>query len=207
MQNKNNSKFKKIAITQRIIQNKSYPETREALDIRWGKLLYKLDLLPVVLPYGVDFQKYEFDGVILSGGNDLGEISFRDEYEYNLIKYCLQRGIPILGVCRGMQVINGFFGGSLKKVRDQVGIEHGLIVNDDSKYASLLNNLSQVNSYHTYGIDKLGEGLQISAWNEDKTVIKAIEHKTKKILGIMWHSEREEPFRKEELELIDGFFS
>lgn len=200
------NKFKKIAITQRIIQNESYPEIREALDIQWGKLFSTLSFLPVVLPYNVDFKMYEFDGVVLSGGNDIGEFLFRDKYEKDLIKHCLKNDIPLLGVCRGMQIINDYFGGSLKKVDGQVGIEHSVMVNENSKYASYLNNLKKVNSYHNFGIDTIGEGLKISAWNEKKTVVKALEHTSKKIFGIMWHSEREKPFKKEELELIDGFF-
>ena len=198
--------MKKIAITQRVIKHDTYFEIREALDIRWAKLFKELNFLPIILPYEYDFKKYEFDGVILSGGNDIGEFEFRDKFELNLIDYCIKKDIPIFGVCRGMQIIAKYFNSTFKKVSNQVGIKHKLLVNKNSKYKNLLLELKLVNSYHNYAIDRLGGELLISAWNEEKTIIKAIEHKTKKILGVMWHSEREEPFKKEELNLIKEFF-
>jgi len=198
--------MKKIAITQRIVKNNSYFELREALDIRWGKLFATLDFLPVVLPYNYDFKNFEFDGVILSGGNDIGEFEFRDKFEFRLVEYCYKNNIPIFGVCRGMQIIAKYFKSTLKQVNGQTNIKHRLIVNDTSKYIKLLVKLKKVNSYHNMAIDKIGDNLIVSAWNSDKTVVKAIEHIDKKILGVMWHSEREEPFQKEELELIKEFF-
>jgi len=198
--------MKKIAITQRVVKNSSYFEVREALDIRWGKLFSALGFLPIVLPYNYDFKNYEFDGVILSGGNDIGEFEFRDEFEYRLLEYCCEKNIPVFGVCRGLQVIAKYFNSTLKRVNGQVGIKHGLVVNETSKYVKFLKRLTKVNSYHNIAIDELGDSLKVSAWNEDKTIIKAIEHKDKKIVGVMWHSEREEPFKKEELELIKEFF-
>lgn len=198
--------MKNIAITQRIVKNDNYFEIREALDIRWGNLFHKLGFLPIVLPIKFDFKKYKFDGVILTGGNNLGEFEFRDKFEFRLIEYCCEEKIPIFGVCRGMQAIAKYFNSTFKKVDNQVGIKHSLVVNTLSNYANLLKKLKQVNSYHNFAVDKLGEELIISAWNEDKTVIKAIEHKEYKIFGQMWHTEREEPFIKEELEIIKRFF-
>lgn len=198
--------MKKIAITQRIIKNDTYYEIREALDIRWGRLFKELNFLPIILPYKYDFKKYDFDGVILSGGNDIGEIELRDKFEYSLIEYCLEQDIPIFGVCRGLQIVAKYFNSTFKKVDNQIGLKHNLVVNKHSKYAKFLKKIDIVNSYHNIAIDRLDDNLTISAWNEDKTIIKAIEHKKKKIFAVMWHSEREEPFRKEELQLIMEFF-
>ena len=195
----------KIAITQRILKNSSYFEIRESLDIRWGKLFSKLKFIPIVLPYGIDFKKYDFDGVILSGGNDIGEFDFRDKYETKLIEYCLQNSLPIFGVCRGMQLINSYFGGSLKRVDGEVGVFNRLIINQKSKYKEKLEKLKEVNSFHNFAIDRLGDGLIVSAWSE-KNIIKAIEHKKYKIFACMWHSERNEPFDEDELKLIKDFF-
>jgi len=198
--------MKKIAITQRIILNKDYNEVREALDVSWGAMFEELDFLPVILPYNYDFTKFEFDGVILSGGNDIGEVNFRDEFEYKLIEHCITNDIPLFGLCRGMQIIAKYFKGSFKKVENQVAIKHKIIVNKKSIYKRYLDKLGSVNSYHNNAVDLKNDNFIISAWNEDKTIIKAIEHKSYKIFAQMWHSEREEPFNQNELELIRGFF-
>ena len=198
--------MKKIAITQRIILNKDYPEVREALDVRWGTIFEELDFIPVILPYNYDFTKFEFDGVILSGGNDIGEVKFRDKFEYKLIEHCITNDIPLFGLCRGMQIIAKYFNNSFKKVENQVAIKHNIIVNKKSIYKHYLDKLISVNSYHNYAVDLKNDEFIISAWNEDKTIIKAIEHKSYKIFAQMWHSEREEPFNKNELKLIKEFF-
>ena len=66
--------MKIIAITQRLISNQSYFEIREALDIKWGKLLKKSNFIPIILPIEFGYKKYfesiKIDGIILTGGND-----------------------------------------------------------------------------------------------------------------------------------------
>ena len=66
-------------------------------------------------------------------------------------------------------------------------------------------NLKKVNSFHNYCIYEFGDDLLVSAKSEDNS-IEAIEHRKYKIFAQMWHSEREEPFVKAELELIKEFF-
>ena len=193
----------KIAITQRLDKT---IELRSGLDIRWFDLFKKLDFIPIILPYNYNFRKYKFDGVILSGGNDIGEYNFRDKFEFDLIDYCIKLSIPIFGVCRGMQIISRYFSSTLKKVSNQVNIKHSLIINQNSKYAKFLKKINQVNSFHNYTIDRLSDEFIISAWNNDKTIIKAIEHKKYKIFAQMWHTERDSPFDKNQLFLIKEFF-
>jgi putative glutamine amidotransferase len=208
--------MKKILITQRLAENDTYFEQREMLDISWGKLFNQIGFLPIILPYEYDFEKYFFEldihGVLLTGGNDLSilhdnELSFkRDTFEKKLIKYCIDNNIPIFGICRGMQIIADYFNSSFKKVDNQVNIRHRLVVNKNSKYLNLLDKLDNVNSFHNYVIDNFTDDFIISATNEDN-MIKAIEHRSHKIFGCMWHSEREVPFDIKQLDLIKGFFS
>ena len=208
--------MKKIAITQRLILNDSYYELREALDVRWSLLFKDLDFLPIVLPIEYDFKKYfdliDIDGIFLTGGNDLSSINSsnisiqRDLFEKKLIAYGIENEIPIFGVCRGMQIIAESFGADFKKVENQVAIKHNLKINNDSKYYNYLNEIDEVNSFHNYAINNLSKDFLISATSQDN-IIKAIEHKKYKIFGQMWHSEREEPFVKNELSLIQKFFN
>lgn len=207
--------MKKIAVTQRLILNQNYYEMREALDINWGKLLKKLNFLPVILPIEFEYNKYfnsiKIDGIILTGGNDLNntnknELSLkRDKFEKGLIKYAIKKKIPIFGMCRGMEIIADFFGGNFKKVKNQVGIRHGLIINKKSQYFNQLNKISTVNSFHNYAIDKIPDNFVVSA-KSGNGIIKAIEHKKYKIFGQMWHSEREKLFDKNQINLIKNFF-
>lgn len=207
--------MKKIAITARLAKNSEYFELRECLDIRWGALFLKLGFVPIILPCEFDVAKiYEnvgFKGVILSGGNDLfslggDELSKkRDEFERNLIKFCMKKQIPLLGVCRGMQMIAEFFGSTFKKVENQVAIRQDLEISPKSRYFHTLSKIKSVNSYASFFIDTLSNELEISAKSEG--IIRALEHKKHKILGIMWHSEREEPFCKAQNDLIKSFFS
>lgn len=208
--------MKKIAITQRLLENETYYEIREALDINYCKLIKACGFLPIVLPYEVDFEKYfkelSIDGVLLTGGNDLDNCNSnklskkRDRYEKKLLKYCILNNIPVFGICRGMQLIAQYFGSSFKKVDEEINSRHELIVNNNSKYSNYLNSIKEINSYHNYSIDNLSDSLIISASKDNKN-IKAIEHKEFKIFGQMWHSEREQLFRESEIRLIQDFFN
>lgn len=207
--------MKKIAITQRLVRNNTYFEIRECLDINWATLFNELDFVPIFLSCEFDIEKmYEnvcFDGVILSGGNDLFSLSGdeiskkRDEFEKKLIKFCIKKQIPLLGVCRGMQIIAEFFGATFKKVPNQTDIRTNLQISPKSKYFDTLKLIKNVNSYANFFIDTLCDEFEISA--KSGNIIRAIEHKKHKILGVMWHSEREEPFCKTQNDLIKSFFS
>lgn len=207
--------MKKILITQRLAENESYFEQREILDVSWGRLFKKIDILPIVLPYECDFKSYfeniEIDGVLLSGGNDLNSLNQnklslkRDAYELKLIEYCSFHNIPLFGVCRGMQIIAKYFDATFKKVDNQVAIKHKIKVDKNSKYFKYLKKLEEVNSFHNFAIDRISDEFLVSATSEDK-IIKAIEHKELKIFAQMWHSERVSPFNEYELNLIKEFF-
>ena len=208
--------MKKIAITQRLVLNDSYYELREALDVEWGALFQELEFLPIILPIEYDFKKYfkmiDIDGILLTGGNDLDSISQndvsqkRDDFEKKLIDYAIENNIPIFGICRGMQILAEYFGVDLIKVENQIAVKHQLFVNENSKYFNKLININEVNSFHNYAVNQVSKEFIISAWDKDREVIKAIEHKKHKIFGQMWHSEREKPFVQDELNLIRDFF-
>ena len=207
--------MKKIAITQRLIENTSYKETREVLDINYAKFINEAGYLPIALPYKVNFIEYfeEFNisGVLLTGGNDLNSINpsplsnQRDKFEKELISYAVSNNIPIFGICRGLQVIAEYFGSTFKKVSGQVNIRHALESSHDSFYIKQLNMINTVNSFHNFTVDSLSDQLKVSAVGNN--IIKAIEHKKYKIFAQMWHSERELDFNEQEIQLIKDFFN
>jgi putative glutamine amidotransferase len=170
------------------------------LDVNWGKFLNEAGFEPLILPLLYDFTKSKFDGLILTGGNDLSTVSgsdvdkMRDDFEISLIDYCIHSSIPIFGICRGMQIINSFFGGTLKKVQNHIGVTH------------ILDNGLTVNSFHGFAIDKLGNGLKSMAKSED-TVIEIIQHEQYKIYAQMHHPERILPFSDLDLDSVRNYFS
>lgn len=207
--------MKNILITQRLVKCEDYPEVRDALDVRWADLCKALSYLPIPLPSHYNFKQYlksiKIDGIILTGGNGLASLSDsefsreRDSLEKQIIKFAIQERIPILGICRGMQIIADYFHSNFKKVDGHIGVRHRLHICDDTKFKRRLERLNYVNSYHTYGIRDVSRGLIISAKSQDG-IIEAIEHKKYRIFGQMWHSEREKPFSKSELGIIEEFF-
>lgn len=204
-----------MIITQTLAENESYFEQREMLDVAWGRLFHKIDILPIVLPYECDFKSYfeniEIDGVLLSGGNDLNSLNQnklsqkRDSYELSLIDHCVSRNIPLFGVCRGMQIIAKYFDASFKRVQNQVATHHKIRVDKNSRYFKYLTKLKEVNSFHNFAIKSIKDDFLVSAISEDG-VVKAIEHKELKVFAQMWHSERVSPFNQDELNLIKEFF-
>ncbi|RXJ55377.1 gamma-glutamyl-gamma-aminobutyrate hydrolase family protein [Candidatus Marinarcus aquaticus] len=207
--------MKKIAITQRLIDHTGDDEVREALDINYCKFMYECGFLPIALPYEVNFKSYfkelNIEGVLLTGGNDLNvcnpnELSNkRDEFEKQLISYCIEHSIPVFGICRGLQIIAHYFNSSFMDVENQIGTQHQLSVNPKSQYYGDLIKLDNVNSYHNYGIKELVSSLLCSASTKDG-IIKAIEHRQYKIFAQMWHPEREKPFNQIQLNVIKNFF-
>jgi len=209
---------KRIALTQRVEISEAYEERRDALDQRWVLLLRNLDLWPVLLPnnecYCRDLLKNDPpDGVLLTGGNSLlsygGNAPERDSTERLLVEWALHYKKPLLGTCRGMQLISDYFGIRLRDIEGHVAERHSLIVNHNTRLGQMLDGINTVNSYHRQGSlksDFTSDDLCVSALSEDG-VVMAIEHKQAPLFGVMWHSERENPFNPLECELIGTIFN
>jgi len=207
--------MKIIALTQRLFLNNSYYEMREALDVNWGAFLQTCGFLPLPLSIKVDFKRYfseyKVSGIILTGGNDLKifyneETSeIRDRYETDIVNYAIKNQIPILGVCRGMQIIGNIFGSEISKITSHTGTRHDIKIVNKSRYSNALNNFSNVNSYHNYTLKTVPGALNVLAQSDDGA-IESIEHAEHKILAFMWHPEREAPFKTNDIMLIKEFF-
>lgn len=160
----------------------------------------------------------KFDGLILTGGGDVPEEFFdyphksrtqyhRDKTEKRLVDFCLREKKPILGICRGMQYLNGLWGGRVSvldnlKVERPIGNDHPVDVDGE---------LWLVNQYHNDGIyaRNLAEGLKPLAMDWENQVVEAFTAEKEQVLAVQWHPER--PFSTEEArrktaELIRTFF-
>lgn len=116
----------------------------------------------------------------------------KDEFELKLIQGALQKGVPIMGICRGMQMLNVYFGGSLHQhVENHYERErynepiHKLHINHSR---ILPNGIHSVNSIHHQAVKIVGTGLVASALSEDGH-IEMIEHLNHPVVGVQWHPE------------------
>jgi N5-(cytidine 5'-diphosphoramidyl)-L-glutamine hydrolase len=138
-------------------------------------------------------------GLILMGNGDISKIrntkinQIRDKIEINLYKYFLKKNKPILLVCRGFQNIMNYHKIPLKKISGHVRTKHSLIINKSRfiKYKKM-----KVNSYHNYALYTLPKNfMPISIFRDNS--IEIAEHKTKKILCLMFHPERKMSSQKQ----------
>ena len=190
--------MKRIALSQRQALVAECNETRDCIDQAWYTLCKQHDCLPTLILNDLELlasllEGRPFDGIILTGGNTLvkygGDAPVRDRVEKQLMQYATENSIPVLGVCRGMQFINDFFGGTLRPCDNHIATAHPLLPLNSGRVIPNDPNLV-VNSFHDMCIDQLALELSIIYESKDG-VAEAIEHKHLPIAGIMWHPERE----------------
>ncbi|MDA1100150.1 MAG: gamma-glutamyl-gamma-aminobutyrate hydrolase family protein [Proteobacteria bacterium] len=200
--------MRRIGLTQRVDVIGDRGERRDGLDQRWQPLFAELGALAVPLPNGaasaqVLLEGLALDGIVLTGGNDVAAAPEaanvapeRDRLERDLITQCLARGLPLLGICRGMQMINVALGGRVERTTGHAGVDHRISVTDTSHWPDQW----RVNSYHDVCVPLAGlaPSLRCLAWAENGDV-EAFAHTEAMCHGIMWHPEREAPARAEDL--------
>lgn len=192
-----------IAITQRVEYIEAIGERRDALSQEWIGLAKTCGFLSLLLPNHLLtvrelLEIRKLDGIILTGGNDLavygGSAPERDETEQFLIQYSMEQKVPLLGVCRGMQMILNQFGTKLQKVERHIRTEH------------LLSSGDKVNSFHSWGAMECQKPLIPEAWSADGVLEAVIHQDCPWIRGIMWHPERYHPLREGDILLIKEMF-
>ena len=196
--------MKRIGLTQRVINHSQYSERRDVLDQRWTNLVFALEMLPVPIPNKIQnvnifINELQLDGIILTGGNDLvvcgGDAPERDVLEKNILNFAVKNLFPVIGVCRGMQMIYHYFNGILEKVTGHI---------TPAQEITILEKKRVVNSYHSWGFFKVNSNFNVWAIANDG-VIKAFSHKFYPLLGIMWHPERDENLNQQDITLLKHF--
>jgi len=198
-------KKQRIGITLRVENIKAYDEKRDAISHEWVNLIEKLDGIPIFIPNTLKntklyLEELKLDKIILSGGDSKGDDESRDKTERDIIEYGIDKKIPILGICRGMQVINEYFGGSLIITRnnEHVNKNHEIFITDKRMEGILEFKRKKVNSYHHNIIleKNLGKDLKSFAKTVDNT-IEGFFHSKFSVIGIMWHPERNRNLEEE----------
>ena len=153
---------------------------------------------------------YSFDGLILPGGGDICPSYFNqpvidtrksdsdlDRLQLHILYQFLHTHKPILGICKGMQLINIFFGGDLNQHVDSENLHqwngedqwHDTIATQNSILSNLYGTYFKVNSAHHQSIKTHGQDLKITQLSTDG-VAEAVQHDRLPILGVQWHPER-----------------
>ena len=185
-----------IGISLRVTNAEKYVEKRDSLSHDWSIVLQQLGFHPLLIPNTISdvsafLDDMKVSGLILSGGDNIGDEPLRDQIEKKIIDHAVSRDIPLIGICRGMQIINSFFGGKIRRLDNSDHVNKPHKVNLGSNF-SLGNNAIQVNSFHHNVIDaaNLGKNLSPFAILERDNTIEGFIHNELQIFGVMWHPER-----------------
>jgi putative glutamine amidotransferase len=197
------------------------PWTRQAAltPLAYVNALGAVGAVPVLLPPvpgdAADVLE-RVDALVLSGGVDIdpaaygratGTLPDRDRAELDLLQTALDRGLPVLGICRGMQLLNVGLGGDLiPHLPDEVGSDlhrptlgaygyHPVGLHPDSRVGRLLGERVTVPTHHHQGVGVLGKGLAAVGWADDG-VVEALELDGDRfVVGVLWHPEESDDRR------------
>lgn len=187
------------------------------LDRSYSEAVYKNGGIPQIIPILPSEEIPElltmYDGIVLSGGGGLlphvkkmdslpglrEQSPVRYEFEKSLIEQAALKNIPILGLCRGHQMINEVFGGTIinlpKKAKHNQKTagdkpSHPIFIeNDTALFDCIMKSDTEVNSFHSQVIDEIGENFKVAAYSEDQK-IEGIESTTSSfIMGLQFHPE------------------
>ncbi|WAX80909.1 gamma-glutamyl-gamma-aminobutyrate hydrolase family protein [Streptomyces sp. KMM 9044] len=190
------------------------------LPIGYPRLVQRAGGLAAMLPPDAPEQAAatvaRLDGLVVAGGADVEPVRYgaepdprtgppdraRDTWELALIRAALDRRVPLLGICRGLQLLNVALGGTLvqhldghRGVLPGVFGRHPVKPVPGTRYADAVPEETSVPAFHHQAVDRLGEGLVPSAYAADGTV-EAVELPTGAwVLGVQWHPEMDEDLR------------
>lgn len=195
--------FLRIGLSTRVTKAEGYDELRDSLARDWT--LFMAEHLPGALWQPLPnegaavlnrVEKWGLNGLILTGGNDIGEYPHKDATDRALFSFALAHHIPVLGVCRGLQVMAHFFGVPLERKVDgsHTGLRHRVCIrpSDSTGGWKGASQVMEVNSYHTFVVHErdILPPLEALALCDDGS-IEALAVKGKPAFAVMWHPERE----------------
>ena len=192
-------------------------ERRDSIDIELYSFLKKFDFIPFLIPNDYEFikninqfiQTKDIGCILFSGGNDLekninigGSNTYhkRDEIELYLIKYCIENKIPLIGICRGFQMIADCLGADIEKVEGHVNTIHEVTLEN-------IKNIN-VNSFHSFGLKNKNLPVNIEPLGYCKFDGTLECFRTEipfRSLNFMWHPERDNGSKEEVYKLIKDF--
>jgi putative glutamine amidotransferase len=203
----------------------------EAKVVPYERALREVGIEPVRISPDAPQSSESIDGLVLTGGTDINPARYgqdrapetgdpddaRDELEMRLLQDALAAGLPVLAICRGMQLMNVACGGTLIQhltntdvhiVKPREAAAHFVHVTNGTCLAAIIGEGEhEVNSRHHQAIDRLGDGLIVSAKSPDG-VVEAIENPGESfVLGVQWHPEDRILLSAADRKLFEAFAS
>lgn len=198
------TKLVRVGVTMRVLAAQGYREPHDALAQNWATFLNTAlpDAAWIPLPnLGANSiraycEQWDINRLLLTGGEDIGVSHIRDETERDLLAWAKDRQLPVLGICRGMQMMAAYAGATLKPIDGHVQKRH--VLSGDFVH--------EVNSFHNYGLADCPEGFVVSAKADDGE-IEAICNTELHWEGWMWHPEREASFNSADIDRLRVLFA
>jgi gamma-glutamyl-gamma-aminobutyrate hydrolase PuuD len=195
-------------MTMRSTRIEGRDESRDCLQDTWWPLLELVGVAPLMLPNHLGsarsiLRSSDVIGLLLTGGDSISAITGlateRDRVEEMAIEESLHRGLPSVGVCRGMQKLVTLFGGEVSPVSGHAGSVHGILGPGVKR---------RVNTFHDYGCIRIPQGFSVRAHSSDDGLPEWVENLDLKVTGVMWHPERggAGPAQEDILLLRNAFF-
>ena len=198
-----------------------FKDKNNSIEEVYSKAVARHGGLPVLIPTVENQTEYlesivsRIDGLLIPGSRDMDPRYYkqvphpklnpmneeRTAAEYIVLESALEKKIPVLGICGGMQFINVFFGGSLyQDIQELIesplihekGAVHPVEIEDNSHLLTIIHEKKfDVKSYHHQAVNDIGNGLKINAVSPDG-IVEGLESEEHSLLAVQWHPELEE---------------
>lgn len=198
----------RIGISMRETNAENYIEQRDTIAKDWSKYMLKTfpkaawlfipNMENDVVKY---LESWKINVLFLSGGDDIGLYPERDATERILLKYAIEQKIPVVGICRGMQLIHDYYNGKIIAGDKEFAKNHRAT----EHLITYKGEVQNVNSYHTNKIDEssLHNQFKITSRCQLDNSIESFENN--QILAMMWHPERDKEYSTWNQEIIKTF--
>ena len=201
----------RIGLTMRSETAPGHGEVRDALARDWATFMARA--LPeaawMAIPNSPDAAincaaRWKLDGFILTGGNDLGQDPARDATERALLSLALEKELPVLGVCRGLQFAQNYFGGRVDRADQAMHLaaRHNVRLENEGQYWEV-----EVNSYHGFCVRRADLVSELSPFAESSDgCVEGARGADGRLLCLQWHPEREKTVSEIDRWLIRHLF-
>lgn len=202
----------RIALSMRITNAIGYHEPRDSISHDWIEWSKRMGYIACPIPNSLDdpgayMSALNINALVLTGGNNIVRSAHknddtapqRDNTEFSLLATAIATGVPVFAVCRGLHVVNSYFGGEVIADISHTPVNHVAVdhtVHLSAPFARMANESEiQTNSFHNQAValDGVAKDLSIIATSKADSLAEGLVHRKLPILAVQWHPERPNP--------------